>query len=212
MASLAKRLAGGEDARLAVGKVWGDGFDDLQMHWKRAQARKPHLADAPSLIKLRFKDTEDEHHDESLDVAEQRARRHVRLGDMLWTRGHKKAASLEYQRAHRYAPEDAVLASRLGRTAIEAGEPQRAVKSLQQAISRQPSYAPLRSLLGEAQLALGQQEGAREQLSEAIRLNPFDPAPHCGLSRLPNADRWEGAVCAHLSQGVRLALPARLRP
>ncbi len=122
--------------------------------------------------------------DESQDVRVEGARRHLRLGDLLWNHGRAAAAAAEYERAHNLAPDDPILASRLARAALQGGKPAAAVAALLPLRERYPEHAPLHSLLGTAYADLGRVNEARAELYEAIWINPFDPEPHCGLSRI----------------------------
>jgi Flp pilus assembly protein TadD len=172
----------GQDARDALAAAAGTTFDLLESRWRAALRRRPAPAeDAPSLLALRFKRGEGSP-DESLDVAVSMARRHLRIGDLLWDRGRTRAAAVEYARARTHAPADPIVASRHARAALESGDAAAAARTLEDSLRRYPEHAPTRALLGAARLALGDREGAREHLREALRINPFDPRPHCDLA------------------------------
>jgi Flp pilus assembly protein TadD len=116
------------------------------------------------------------------DVSGDRARRHLRLGDLLWDRQRARAAAMEYGRANIDAPDDPIVASRYARASLTAGEPRRAVDALARFRQRYPDHEPTWAVSGAAWLALNDRAHARDALREAIRINPFDPEPHCDLA------------------------------
>ncbi|MGB5194028.1 MAG: hypothetical protein WBN70_13670, partial [Polyangiales bacterium] len=125
------------------------------------------------------------------------------LGDLLWTRSRPAAASVEYGKAHRAAPGDPVVASRYARSAIAGGRPEDAIAPLLQTLERYPTHAPALSSLATAQFRTARLGAARDAATRAIAHNPFDPQPHCILSKLPlpQADH-EDSLCSRLG-GIR---------
>ncbi len=201
------RVAAGVDARVALGAAVGKSFAQLEADWKTdLRARPSPPPDPPSVLALHFRRGAGAA-DESLDVAGDQARRHLRLGDLLWDRQRPRAAAAEYAKAHAAAPDDPIIASRLARAALAGGDAQQAVDALTPAVARYPEHAPLQAVLGAARLALGDLPGARTALREALRINPFDPAPHCDLARAADVEaeraREDGACRALGSAGAR---------
>jgi len=141
--------------------------------------------------------------DELADVELDRARNYLRLGDLLWTHSRPAAASVEYAKAHEAAPADPVVASRYARSAIAGGRPKDAIAPLMLTLDRYPTHAPALSSLATAMYRVSMRERAQEVAEAAIAHNPFDPQPHCILSKLgvPQADH-EAAVCSRLG-GIR---------
>lgn len=174
------RVADGSDAREAMGTVAGGSFDALERRWRRALRERPAPTDAPALLPLRLRRGHGEA-DDSDEVEQEQARRHLRLGDLLWDRERPRAASIEYGRAHAIAPDDPIIASRHARAALAGGRPEAAVEALASFRERYPDHEPTWAVSGAAWLALGDLPNARSALREAIRLNPFDPQPHCDL-------------------------------
>jgi tetratricopeptide (TPR) repeat protein len=189
-------IAQGRDARRSLAEVAGSEFAELERAWQRG-LRGRSDEPKPREIKRRFvRGTKDA--DESLDVPVERARKHLRIGDMLWSRGHLRAAGSEYARARTFAVGDPILASRVARAALHAERPAEAITALEPALGSHPTHAPLHSLRGEALLALGDVRPGLAALREALRLNPFDPFPHCQLAALSADDaekRRERAAC-----------------
>lgn len=172
-------IAGGEDARTALAKAAGQEFRTIESEW-RAGIQVDAPAEARPL-KTRFKAGEDRD-DESDEVVETTARKHMRIGDLLWDRGRPGAASKEYEKAHRADTLDPIVAARWGRAALAAGNPKGAVEALTPQKALYPTHAPTHAVLGAAYLELGQKAEAARALREAVWLNPFDPAPQCGLA------------------------------
>jgi tetratricopeptide (TPR) repeat protein len=171
----------GTDARDALSHAAGTPFAQIEAGWRSSLPVKPGLA-APRRLKPRFK-TGDGPSDEASEVAVAEARRFLRIGDLLWDRGRAGAAAHEYARAHDADGHDPIVAARLGRAALQTGDPHAAIAALEPQALRYPSHAPTHALLGAARLQLGNRPGARTALREAIWINPFDPEPHCNLAR-----------------------------
>jgi len=200
-----ERMAEGEDARDALAAVATESFADLERSWLTAVGRRrgPSADDVPRMLGMRFRHGDGDP-DEARDVDEQ-ARRFFRLGDLLWGRDRPRAASVEYEKAHRAAPDDPIVASRLARAAIRGGRAAVAISTLSPLRDRYPDHAPLRSLLGSAYVAEGDLPRAREELREALRINPFDPEPHCGLAAASTEEdvrRREAGTCRRLGGTV----------
>jgi tetratricopeptide (TPR) repeat protein len=193
-------VAAGTDARAALAQVSGESFDALERAWRGSIGQRPPPRGLPRILALRLRQGEGEL-DESADVEEERARRHLRLGDLLWHRDRFAAAAAEYERARAASPDDPIVASRNARAALLGGRPAQAVEALARARELHPEHAPTWAISGAAWLALGNRATAREALREAILINPFDPQPHCDLAEASSdaAERGlEGATCSRL--------------
>lgn len=184
-------IARGADARAALAQVAAEPFEALEQGWQKQLIALPAPGKhEPAPLKLRF--VEAGTADESLDVPEARARRHLRVGDLLWGRNHPVAAAREYEAGQRFAPGDPILASRTARASLQQGRAERALSALEGALKDHPHHAPLYALKGQALLALGKNDDSAGALRESIRQNPFDPSPHCDLARAA-ADATEAA-------------------
>ena len=173
-------MAEGTDAQAALAARATTTWAALERGWKASLGGLS--ADAPDLLPLRLRHG-DAPDDEARDVAE-RARRWLRLGDMLWSRRRYGGAMHEYARAAELAPDNPIIAARLGRAAIAAGDPERAIRALDPMAERYPEHAPTWSSLARARRMLGDRAGALDAARAAIRLNPFDPSPHCDLAEV----------------------------
>lgn len=198
------RIAEGTDARDAFAAVAGEPWQRLETRWKDSLRSRPHAgAEPPRVLALRFRHGEGEV-DDSIDVEEERARRFLRLGDLLWEHARPRAAATEYARAHQAAPDDPIVASRLARASLAGGDPERAIAALERVLVRYPEHAPAHAVLASARLARGDRAGARAAAIEAIRINPFDPQPHCDLAAVAGdaeERRREQQACRDLGGG-----------
>ena len=108
-------------------------------------------------------------------------RRYLRIGDMLWNRHHPRGAMLEYEKAHRADADDPIVAARLARSALEAGDPARSLAALEPLLSRYPEHAPTHAVRGAAlhelgRLARGAHGAARSHSHQSLRSGPALPA------------------------------------
>lgn len=192
----------GEDAKKALASVAGVPWRVLEARWRKALSKLPKPVPA-RLLPRRLSDEATEQ-DELAGVELDRARNHLRLGDLLWTRARRPAAaSAEYAKAHKAAPADPVVASRYARSAIAGGRPKDALGPLMLTLERYPTHAPALSSLATAMYRLSMRDEAKDAADRAIAQNPFDPQPHCILSKLgvPQADH-EATLCSRLG-GMR---------
>jgi tetratricopeptide (TPR) repeat protein len=201
MQEVLDRVANGEDARKAIARVARMPWSALEAQWKASLSDPPKTP--PARLMPRYLSEEATEQDEVADVEAERARKLVRLGDMLWTRSRPAAASVEYGKAHEAAPRDPVVASRYARSAIAAGRPKEAIAPLMRTVQQYPHHAPALSSLATAMFRTSNPDLAEDAAARAIAQNPFDPQPHCILSRLrvPQADH-EATLCDRLG-GMR---------
>ena len=196
-----EEVAGGVDARKALATAAATPWHQLERQWKESLANRPKPPQARLL--RRYLSEEATEHDELADVQRETARKYLRLGDLLWVRSRPAAASIEYGKAHRVAPDDPVVASRFARSAIAGGRPGDAIKPLSHTLLLYPTHAPAQSNLATARLRTGDLEGAAKAARRAIALNPFDPQPHCVLADLGGpATAYERGLCSRLG-GMR---------
>jgi len=194
-------ISEGVDAREALAEAASMSWKDLERDWRRMLASRP----KPPNVRLlkRHLSSEATENDELAEVERDKARKHLRLGDLLWVRSRPAAASVEYGKAHRVAPDDPVVASRYARSAIAGGRAEDAIDPLVYTLLLYPTHAPAQSSLATARLRTGDRRGAAAAASAAIALNPFDPQPHCVLADLdgPTASH-ERQLCSRLG-GLR---------
>ncbi|HET6333166.1 MAG TPA: hypothetical protein VFG30_08135 [Polyangiales bacterium] len=187
----------GQDARDALAQASGGSFGDLERSW-RAGLPRTREEPAPRKLARRFRATQTDAPDESQDVAASEARRHLRLGDLLFGRRRVRGAMFEYEKAQHADADDPIVAARLARAALEAGDPARSLAAVEPLLLRYPEHAPTHAVRGAALAELGRSDEARTALMEAIRINPFDPDPHCRLARIAQSSgdqRIEREAC-----------------
>lgn len=199
-----RQTATGTDVREALAAVAGTSFDALVDGWRQGlRARPAPDGRPPRILRMRLRHDEGPV-DEGRDIEDERARRLVRLGDLLWDRQRAGAASIEYGRAHDLVPDDPIVAARFARAALAGGRPAEAVRALEGARARFEEHAPTWAVSGSAWLALGDLPRAAAALRTAIQINPFDPQPHCDLAEASaEADERarERAACEQLGGG-----------
>ncbi len=183
-----ERIATGTDAREALAASADTTFAKLEASWKASLPRATEGEEVHRLV-MRFKKG-DGAQDESSEVTEETARKHMRIGDLLWDRGRRTGAAREYEKAYHDDPLDPIVTSRWARAALQVQQTQSVVEVLKPHVERYPGHAPAQALLGRAQLELGDNAAAATSLREAIWINPFDPDPHCDLARA-SADQAE---------------------
>jgi tetratricopeptide (TPR) repeat protein len=170
---------------LAVGKP----FEAFQHEWRtwlhgRKLKQRPGLVPTALKFKKGGKDNEPSDADAQA-IPEEKARKYARIGGMLRLRHRLFAAATEYEKAQAIlGPSNALVASKLARTWLELGEPDKAIAAAQPAIEAYPDQAGPQATVGEAWLKKGELEKAQPFLEAAVAVSPFDPMPHCGLERI----------------------------
>ena len=192
------RMSRGEDAKVALATAADSTFGALETRW-REDLRERARPGAPEFRDMQFREGDQE--PSELAEVREAARRRVRLGDLLWARRRFGAAAHEYTQALETAPEDPVIASRLARAALAAGDTEGALEAIRPVVRHYPEHAPARALLASILRAKGEAEAARHHARLAIALNPFDPRPHCDLAEVERTERTRAAEsrrCAEL--------------
>lgn len=136
------------------------------------------------------------------------ARRHLKLGDMLCSRGRTRAGLREYVRAQEISPASPYVINKVGRALAEDGRVEEAETSFRQAIALHPdyptSYVNLAGLLAEGK----SWNEAVDLLKEALDINPFNPFAWKDLAmaqaELGDGEAWRSAETAfRLNPGDR---------
>jgi tetratricopeptide (TPR) repeat protein len=183
-------LREGHSVSDAIAQVVGRSFERFESDW-RAWLHEQKLRVRPGLIPaaLRFKKAPgkptEASEDDATQIGEERARKLARLGGMLRARHRLAAAATEYEKAQALVGAGNLqVANKLARTYLELGDPERAIKTAEPALELYPEQAAPAATLGEAWVARGDFARAEPYLLRALAVNPFDPAPHCGLQRV----------------------------
>ncbi len=207
---LLDQVASGERAEDALAEAWGGTFDQFQTKW-----RKQTLKSASRIVTrsgtrdfhgVEFRDPDTPETDSKLEdvfshLGGGKARQHARLGVLLTTRGHHRAASMQYEKARTAEKQfrnDPQLARRLGELYLQLGEPEKAVALLEIAANAEPEQPNIAAAQGRALLLAGFPQKAKTALDRAIRVNPFIPDVHCDLASLsedPEVKKREQSHC-----------------
>ena len=215
-----KRVAAGDDARVAVAAAAGGSWTDFERGWRAFMAAQhyktfpaidiptTHIR-KPGAIASGRKPSEEDALSNTLKAGA--PFRHLRLGNMLLRRDRPRAAVAEYEkgakavaasgRAARSDPSASwVFPVKLGRTYLALGEPERALKALAPVQTLYPDLPWPSLIAGEALVAKGSPAEALGPLRASLATNPFDPRVHCALAdaygKLPPADRPPAATVA----------------
>jgi len=106
------------------------------------------------------------------------AQSEVRLGDRMRLKGYIEAALMQYEKALRQEPDNAVILLKAARMNLILKESAEAERLLRLAIEKNPNYGtPYLELAG-----LVEPKEAVHLYLEANAINPFDPRIHAGLS------------------------------
>jgi tetratricopeptide (TPR) repeat protein len=181
------RLKDGKSDKRAIAEVTGVKWEVAEATWKKwlrgLNLRADPMLGGDAGQKIRFKKGEGDDENVGVDRVAETARKHARLGGLLRARGRLAAAAAEYEKAVAITgPTDPFLSSKLARTYLELGDPQKAVSVLEAVPDRDPDDEGPEATLGSAYLALGDADKAREHFEIALRVQPFDPAVRCGLA------------------------------
>jgi tetratricopeptide (TPR) repeat protein len=134
-------------------------------------------------------------------VKERRARRWLRLADLLRVRGHTRASIIEYQKARDLlGPRNELAANHLARAYLEIASPAQAISALLPVLEYYPDKPGPQVTMGIAYLRSGDPGAARQHFKVALRINPFNPEVHCGLARALGSTTAEAAHHARLCQ------------
>jgi tetratricopeptide (TPR) repeat protein len=127
-------------------------------------------------------------------VKEGRARKLLRLAELLRSRSLTLAAIIEYQKARTLlGPRDELVANHLARAYLEVSSPVQAIGALLPVVEYYPEFPGSQVTLGTAYLRSGDLRAAERHLKIALRINPFDPEIHCGLARALKSSSAEDA-------------------
>jgi tetratricopeptide (TPR) repeat protein len=181
-------VARGETAEQAVAGALGMPFPAFEREWKRWMAERPLPAGGDQhMRKLRFKD-EPGAFSEWVEIPDEKARGHARLGEIFRERGRWEPARQQYARAvKKGGGRSPLLAGRYAQAALMTGHVEEAEKVLGAALAAHPEAATLHVQMGRIRLHRQDWAGARESFLLANRTDPFDPEIHAGLARAAEA-------------------------
>ena len=185
--TLLGEMRSGATVEDAVADVTGVPFKKLLTDWKAGLYHKGFRTHPGHVDRgLSFRDPGAADSDEEKpalgEIKSDKARKFLRLGELLREEGKVVAAAMELEKAH--AADDGVgptIALKLGRASLDVGKPARAVEVVTPLLALYPEMVGVHVVLGRARHALGQEDEAVAELTEALRINPFDPSVHKDL-------------------------------
>jgi tetratricopeptide (TPR) repeat protein len=136
------------------------------------------------------------------------ARRHLKLGDMLRSRGRNRAGLREYVKAQEISPASPYVLNKVGKALAELGRAEEAETAFRRAIVLHPdypaSYVNLARLLAEGK----EWKAAAALLKASLDINPFNPFAWkdlaMALAELGDGEAWRSAETAfRLNPGDR---------
>jgi tetratricopeptide (TPR) repeat protein len=174
----------------AIAEVMGDRWEAVETAWRKYLKALP-LKLSPQVashgikkIKIKKGGAEPDDNTGIDAIPEEKARKLARLGGLLRARGQLRAAAVEYEKALAIIGPggDPLLSSRLARTYLDLGQPDKAIAVLTALPDLEPDDAGPHTTLGVAYQATGNMVEAENHLLLAVRVQPFDPAVRCGLA------------------------------
>lgn len=138
-------------------------------------------------------------------IKEKRARRFLRLADLLRSRQLTRAAIIEYEKARKILGQrDDLVANHLARSYLEISSPAQAISALMPVLEYYPELPGPQVTMGIAHLRNGDPARAVKHLKVALRINPFNPELHCSLAQaLKNLSAKEAHRHAELCNVLR---------
>lgn len=176
-------IRGGRPAWDAVKEVTKLSAAEFQRRWKQ-HLRARNLRLMPDLVPPRLRFGKRPSREQRLaEIRQARARRYVRLAQLLRTRRHTRAAILEYEKARKIlGPRDDLVANQLARAYLEISSPAQAIAALMPVLEYYPELPGPQVTMGVAYLRNREPAQAEAHLKAALRINPFGPELHCSLA------------------------------
>ncbi len=143
------------------------------------------------------------------DTPEDRARRHMNMGQALEGEGRVEAAIAELRKARELAPKSVDIQLELGRLLCRGGQTEEALAVAGRITATAPAEeAEVKTLLGWAYRRLGDRDQAEKLLNESVRLNPKSVRALYELGRLYRErgdnekamEAYDRALAAHFQE------------
>ncbi len=195
---LLARVAAGTDAQVAVGQVWGGGFDAFEDAWfswaKTLDLSRVKVKPLPTVL--------DGHGgDEALDPvlsAHEELSGRYRLGRLMAASGQHEAALVYYRES---LPDDEppgpVTVGALAESLVALGRTDEAVVLLEESTRLYPGATRNQRFLGELYLQLGRDRAALTRFEHAADLYPYDLAVRSELAELHDLRGDDEAAARH---------------
>lgn len=160
--------------KVAFASVYGMTPEEFEVYWQSKLAKENWEKTRGALSdEVRFERVDEE----SLIGADTQGK--VRLGDRMRMKGYFKAALIEYDKALKEEPDNAVILLKTARTHLVLQDSESAIQKLKKAIHSNPNYGT--SYIELAKLVKA--EEAVPLLLDANSINPFDPEIHFLLGK-----------------------------
>lgn len=193
------RMRNGDSEWQALAAVSGLSASEFTRRW-RAHLRSLNLRSLPGLVPPELRFGKPPSQQTELARVQEKARRYLRLADMLRQRGLGQAAIVEYQKARGLmGSRDELLANHLARTYLELNRPAEAAAILDPVLDYYPEFPGAQATMGLARLRQGQVQAAVLHLRAALRHNPFNPEAHCHMA---TALKQTDSLAAHRHQDL----------
>jgi tetratricopeptide (TPR) repeat protein len=173
----------GGDLDFAFRQVSGAGLASFERSWAIwLKGRRFETRDGLRVQALTFGKNRAASDDDDPARPEGEAGRFARLGDLLFRRGHRQAAAIEYARSVKRAGYGYPgLVQRLASSQIASGQLKEAGEVLKLSAERSPDDPRIHVLLGRLAVKAERFEQALDAYALANAINPFDPEVHEGM-------------------------------
>lgn len=180
----------------AFRKVTGGNLAAFEAKWRQwLSKRRFETRDGVSKAAVTFGTNRPTADDDDPERPDGEAGRYARLGDMLYRRGHRAAAAIEYERSVTRAGFGYPgLVHRLASCLIATDSLKRAEDVLSQSAKRSPDDPRTQVLLGRLAIKAERYEDALGAYGRANSINPFDPEVHEGMRIAAEALKLEPIV------------------
>jgi len=184
------RVREGDDAKVAVAKVYGQPFSQIYASWKAwlptLDLPRDPTARAHQVEFRKVRNAEDEMQASVQGkMGTAKIRELVRVADLLFERNRFQAALKEYTIADEALNEASPhLLQKMSFAAWQIGDQTAGLDALNRSIKMVPEYPPAWVRRGVIYLQKGKWKEAERDFLAANALNPFDPEIHHGLGRI----------------------------
>ena len=175
--------ASGGNLDQAFIKVTGGNLAEFEARWRVwLKKRRFETRDGVTKPAIAFGTNRAAVDDDDPERPDGEAGRYARLGDLLYRRGHRGAAAIEYERSLKRAGVGYPgLVHRLASCLIATKALKRAQEVLSQSAKRSPDDPRTHVLLGRLALQSKRYQDAFDAYERANAINPFDPEVHEGM-------------------------------
>ena len=173
----------GGDLDQALINVTGGNLEQFEANWRVwLKTRRFETRDGVTKPAIAFGTNRAAVDDDDPERPDGEAGRYARLGDLLFRRGHRAAAAVEYERSLKRAGVGySGLVHRLASCLIATKALERAEEILSQSAKRSPDDPRTHVLLGRLAIQSKRYQEAFDAYDRANSINPFDPEVHEGM-------------------------------